>query len=242
VFKDHFSHDPARYRRFRPRYPAALFTWLAGHAADRERAWDCATGSGQAALGLLPHFRQVLASDASLAQLRQAPAGLVRLACTAERCPLAGGSLDLITVAQAAHWLDLDAFYREVRRLLRPGGLLALWCYGRLRVPAGPGEPIDRLYSDTLGPWWPPERRLVDGGYRDLPFPFAELPAPALRLRARWSLAQLLGYLGTWSALRRHREATGQDALAPVAAALAGSWGPGRRVVDWPLALRVGRV
>ena len=51
-FTDHFSQLAASYAQFRPQYPGALYDWIAAQCAARERAWDCACGSGQATLAL----------------------------------------------------------------------------------------------------------------------------------------------------------------------------------------------
>lgn len=249
--RDHFSHGAAAYAAFRPRYPAALFAWLAAHAPawgrtghPAHRAWDCATGSGQAAIGLAEQFGLVVASDASAAQLAQAlPHPRVRyLACSAERSALAGESVALVTVAQALHWLELDAFYAEARRVLVPGGLLAAWCYGLLRMEGEIGAVVRQFATATVGPFWPPERALVDAGYAGLPFPFAEIDAPALELEQAWSLNELVGYLGTWSAVRGYRQARGDDPLVPLAGELRPLWGEaeGRRQVRWPVRVRAG--
>jgi SAM-dependent methyltransferase len=244
-FADHFSDQSHDYARFRPSYPPDLFAWLAEVAPERRLAWDCATGSGQATLGLSEHFDQVVASDASDAQLAGAtPHPRVRyLRARAEAPGLAGGRFDLITVAQALHWFDLDAFYQEVRRLLRPDGVLAVWSYQLLRCEPGVDALLDRFDRDIVGPYWPPERRLVDNGYRDLPFPFAELPAPGFDMRADWDLYQLRGYLGTWSSVQRYRKALGRDPLQRLGPEFAAAWGDAsaERRIRWPLALRVGR-
>lgn len=243
-FPDHFSALAEGYARHRPGYPAALFDWLAARAPGRALAWDCATGSGQAALGLAGHFDRVVATDASADQLRRAAAHprVHYAAAAAEAAPLAGGALDLLTVAQAAHWFDLDRFYAEARRVLRPGGVLALWTYDLLAIDPAVDAVFGRFYRDAVGPWWPPERRHVESGYRELPFPFPELAPPALEMTAEWRLADLLGYLGTWSAVKRCREATGRDPLAGVAGPLGEAWGEPEtpRPVRWPLHLRVG--
>lgn len=244
-FSDHFSDRSRDYARFRPDYPPALFAWLASIAPARRLAWDCATGSGQAALGLAGHFHQVVASDASAAQLAGAAPypRVCYLRARAEAAGLAGGRFDLIAVAQALHWFDLGAFYREARRLLRPRGVLAVWSYQLLRCEPAIDRLIDRFDRDIVGPYWPPERSLVDSGYRDLPFPFDQLPAPDLEMHADWDLAQMLGYLGTWSSAQRYRKALGQDPLQRLLSALARVWGDAnaKRRVRWPTALLAGR-
>jgi SAM-dependent methyltransferase len=246
-FHDHFSAAAAEYARFRPRYPDALFAWLASLAPERAVAWDCATGNGQAAVGLAGHFARVVATDASPEQLAHAePHPRVEYAVApAERSGLPDASVDLVAVAQALHWFDLPAFHVEAARVLRGGGVLAAWCYGALELAAPALQrPIEAFYHGTLGPYWPPERRWVEDGYRSLPLPLAEVPAPPFTMESRLDLDALIGYVGTWSATRRHHAATGHDALSDLRDALARGWGdPGEpRLVRWPLALRVGRV
>jgi SAM-dependent methyltransferase len=213
TFKDHFSANAIGYAASRPDYPAELFAFLAGTVDRHELAWDCATGNGQAARGLAAHFRAVVATDASARQIENAlpRRGVSYRVAPAEMSGLAAASVDLLTVAQAVHWFDLPLFYAEVERVLRPGGVLALWCYERLRVDPAIDPLIESFYMDTLGPYWPPERRWVESGYRDLPFPFAELPVPAFEMRAEWTLDQVLGYVATWSALQAYRAALHQD-------------------------------
>jgi SAM-dependent methyltransferase len=221
--------------------------YLASIASRRKLAWDCASGNGQAAIGLASHFERVIATDASAAQIGAAPPhpGISYGVARAEASGLADRSIDLITVAQALHWLDLDAFYSEVRRVLHPRGVLAAWCYGEHSVDAG--GPIDGLvghfYRSIVGPYWPPERRLIEKGYRTIPFPFIELSPPRFELETVWTLDELLGYLRTWSATNRFREATGIDPVVTLGHELAPLWSPTGepRRVRWPLALRVGR-
>jgi len=246
-FPDHFSSTAASYADYRPRYPRELFEWLASVAPDRRMAWDCGTGSGQAALGLGDHFAHVVATDPSVAQLAHAvrhPA-VSYAAMPAEHSALAGGSASLVTVAQALHWFDQPTFYAEARRVLVVGGVLAVWSYGLLTLsdPALDAV-IRRFHGETVGPYWPPERRLVDEGYRALVLPFAPVQPPRVTMEAEWNLEQLAGYLSTWSAVQRARSATGADPVAGVIAELQALWGPERAVrhVEWPLALRAGRV
>ena len=245
-FADHFSSIAGAYASSRPTYPPALFDWLASVAPGTSLAWDCAAGNGQATLELARRFDQVLATDASAAQIAQAPphARVTYRAASAESSGLADASADLVTVAQAMHWLDLDPFYAEVRRVLVADGILAVWCYGLLFVddPAI-DPPLQHFYGSVVGPYWAPERRLVESGYRTLGFPFAELDPPPFDMALEWTLRDLGAYLGTWSATEAYRRARGEDPVAPFTAAIAAAWGDPerRRRIRWPLSLRIGR-
>ena len=244
-FADHFSRISAAYAAHRPGYPDALFDALAEAAPARRLAWDCATGSGQAAVGLAERFARVIATDASLGQVRDGePHPRLRYAATlAEQAGVRSGSADLVTVAQALHWLDLDPFYREARRVLVPGGVLAVWTYGRHWVDGGAiDEVLAHFYTEVVGPYWPPERRWVEAGYRGLPFPFAELPVEAPEMAEDWTREEMLGYIATWSAVVRYREATGEDPVGDLAGRLEPLWGADeRRRVRWVLTVRAGR-
>lgn len=245
-FKDHFSAQSAAYSRFRPGYPPELVAFVADCAPGRALAVDCATGNGQAAVALAEHFDRVVAVDASRAQLDKATAHpRVEYVCTpAEALPLADGSVDLVAAAQAAHWFDFERFHRECRRVLAPGGVFAAWTYEKFRVDAAVDALVDRFYVDVVGPYWPPERRYVEEGYRTLPFPWRELPAPAFRLETQWDLGEVMGYLATWSSVQRYKDAHGgRDPLPGLREQLAPLWpvDGSARLVAWPLHLRVGR-
>jgi SAM-dependent methyltransferase len=245
LFPDHFSAVAEAYARHRPVYPAELFAWLAGLPRRRRRAWDCGTGSGQAAVALAERFAQVVASDASPAQLARArrhPRVRYR-AATGEAPALPDAAVDLVTVAQAVHWFDPARFWPEVRRVLAAGGAVAVWTYDVARVDPEVDAVVERYYR-LLEPYWPPERALVEGAYRDLPFPFEEVAAPAFDMRAAWDLPRFAGYLATWSAARRWSVAHGGPAaLDGMAGDLAAAWGAPerRRTVTWPLTVRAGR-
>lgn len=242
-FKDHFSQDSDLYRRYRPRYPAALYRYLAGLTECRDCAWDCGTGSGQAARGLSEYFGAVIATDASRAQLAQAEtaANIVYRVAPAERSGLETGSVDLATVAQAVHWFDLDRFAGEVARVLRPGGILAAWSYDLLGIEPELDGVINHFHDALLGEFWPRERSLIKARYSGIVLPFDELEAPEFMMTMEWTLAQLVGYLTTWSAVRRYRLRKREDPIAVVLPTLERLWGRGdtTRTVRWPLTVKI---
>lgn len=245
-FKDHFSARAPAYARYRPGYPRALFVYLASLCPARDLVWDCGTGNGQAAHGLAPHFARVVATDASADQIVNAVPH-VRIAyhvAPAAQSPLEAHSTDLVTVAQAVHWFDHDRFYAEVRRVLRPGGVVALWTYFLLEVTPAVDAVIARFYDEVVGAYWPPERRHVEARYRTIPFPFEELEPPAFAIEQTWSLGDLLGYLGTWSATGRFMQAHGVNPVEHIAEDLARAWGDAaeKKPSQWQLHLRVGRI
>jgi SAM-dependent methyltransferase len=211
-FKDHFSRQSAAYRRFRPGYPSALFKFVASRAPGRQLA------------SAEPRERVYYA------------------AALAEQLPVRERSVSLVTVAQSVHWFDFGRFHAECRRVLVPGGLLAVWSYGKFRVDAAVDAVIDRFYSDVVGPYWPPERRYVDQGYRTLPFPWREEAAPDFGLETDWDLEEVMGYLATWSAVQRYKDQLARDPLPGLRTQLAALWpSAGTRRLRWPIHLRIGR-
>ena len=244
-FKDHFSRQAADYARFRPQYPRALFEFIAAHSPNDRLALDCATGNGQAAVALAGCFQKVIAIDASAEQIENAlPNERVEYrVAPAESTGLRAHSVAAITVAQALHWFDLEAFYVEARRVLQPGGLLAAWAYNYLRLSPAIDPLVGHFHDDIVGPFWPLERKLVGRGYRDLPFPFDETETPPFQIEARWSLAHLLGYLRTWSATMRFMAANQRDPVDLVASDLEQAWGnpAEEKLAIWPLTVRLGR-
>jgi len=245
AFKDLFSLQAADYARFRPVYPPALYAWLAAQVPARGLAVDVGTGNGQAAVALAAHFDRVIGVEPSDGQLANAtPAARVEYRHgAAEATGVDAASADLLTVAQAFHWFKQDAFFAEVRRVVRPGGLFAFWCYGLASIAPEVDAAVHTYYEDLLGPFWEPERKLVEQGYRGVAVPFEEVATPAFAMRLSWSLDHLLGYLGTWSPRKPFLAARGQDALEIALPRLRAAWGAaGERPVDWPLSLRAFRI
>lgn len=242
---DHFTPLAQHYAAFRPNYPDALFDWLADCAPSRGMAWDCGAGSGQATVPLAAHFDQVVATDISAAQLAAAPplANVEYRVAPAEDSGLPDACCDLVTVAQAMHWFDLPRFHTEVRRVLKPQGVIAVWGYNRLLLGnEALQQVLDTFYEDTIGAWWPPERVHVENGYRDLPFPWIPLDAPRFTLQQSWTCEQLRGYLRSWSAVGRFMAEKGYDPVDEVVETLAPLWPRGTvRCVEWPLFVRAGR-
>lgn len=242
-FKDHFSGHSRSYAEYRPTYPHALFSFLADCCAQHRVAWDCATGNGQAALALSSIFEKVFASDASEGQIRAAKSDprIEYFVSPAEASGLDDDSIDLITVAQALHWFDIPGFFDEAQRVLAPGGVLAVWSYDRCRVNPDCDEVINELCANIVGPYWPPERKLVDDGYRSIGLPMPAISSPDFAMKAHWRVDEMLGYLLTWSASQRYLAEYGSDPVALIEDRLRGIWGGGSREVSWPLNLKIGR-
>ena len=246
AWKDLFSAQAPDYARFRPTYPAALFAWLAAVSPARRLALDVGAGSGQAARDLAESFDRVIALDPSRAQLASGElhVRVMPVVGSASALPVAAAAVDLIVSAQAFHWFDQRGFFAEIRRAGGPGAVLAVWCYGLSRVTAEVDAAVAELYEGHLGPYWEPERRLIEGGYRNVAFPFSPLDVPDFAMTSEWTFAQFIGYLSTWSPRKKYRAATGRDALEVMAPALAAAWGPEDqpRTVTWPLSVRAFRI
>jgi hypothetical protein len=254
-FHDHFSSRAGPYARFRPSYPDELASGLAALSPRSRLAWDAGAGSGQLSTVLAGRFERVIATDASAEQLAHAvshPRVEFRRA-RAEASGLDAGTVDLAVSAQAAHWFDLDRYYAEVRRVASsPDAVVALVSYGIGDLDGAPGEVLLHFHGVVLADHWPPERRHVEEGYRSLPFPFPEFgrelddelgPMPKA-LRGSWTLEELVGYVGTWSALRSLTRERGDAPFAAFRRDLARAWGDpaARREVRWPLSIRAGRI
>lgn len=244
--KDLFSAQAGEYARYRPVYLAEMVAWISQQAPVRQLAWDCATGNGQLAVLLADHFEKVVATDASQKQLEQATpkANIEYRLEKAESSSLADSSVDLIAVAQAVHWFGFDAFYGEVRRVARPGALIALIGYGLLEMESPQIRAlIWRLYTQTTGPFWETERRYIDEGYRTLPFPFEEISTPSWSIQVEWTPEQVVGFLSSWSAVQRFKTERGFDPLDSFRQELENVWGSAPAIpITFPVLMRLGKV
>jgi SAM-dependent methyltransferase len=244
-FKDLFSRQSADYARYRPDYPPELFRFLASTVKRTDRAWDCGTGNGQAARMLARHFAAVIATDPSDKQLSQAAAHprVKYHKAAAEDSKIESASIDLTSVAQAFHWFNAEKFAAEVARVSRPGAALAIWCYSQAQVAPEVRRVVNRLYEDILGPYWDPERKLVDEQYAGVRLPFEILEAPPFKISVSWSLEHFAGYLNTWSALQKYEAKHGRNPLEDIRDDLIAAWGgTGEKTVSWELGLKLWRV
>ena len=243
--KDNFSGHSDSYSKFRPGYRSELISYLVSLTKRQQCAWDCGTGNGQLAVKLAAYFDEVYATDLSENQLRNAtPKNNIQYRTEqAEKTSFDASQFDLITVAQAIHWFDFDAFYAEVRRTLREDGVLAVVGYALLQVDESTDKVIQKLYSDIVGPYWDPERKYIEDLYKTIPFPFHEEKTPVFHDEYQWTLEQLMGYLETWSAVKHYMRDRGENPITLISDALKQSWeGFDTKTVTFPIMLRVGRL
>ena len=239
--KDLFSKHSLRYKQARPDYSIQIVKEILKHVPERTFAWDCGAGSGQFTQLLAPYFDHVVATDISEAQLQQAPyfENVSYQVQAAEQTSIPTQSIDLVTVAQAIHWFDFDAFYKEVKRVLKPQGVFAAIGYGLIEVQdAAINSLVQQLYFETLNGYWDSERRYIDECYQTIPFPFQEKAVPTLSLQYQWTAQQLLSYLNIWSALKHYQEQHADDPLQLISKALKAA--PEHLDVTFPVLMRVG--
>jgi ubiquinone/menaquinone biosynthesis C-methylase UbiE len=240
-FPDYFSGHASDYAEYRPQSPGQLYRFLADNCVERRLAWDCATGNGQAAVSLIRFFDRVVATDASGTQIAAArPHPEIRYAvAAAEDSGLAEASVDLVTVAQALHWFNIDAFLAEATRVLKPGGIVAAWSYEKCSVDADIDPIIERIFAEVEN-HWPAERRIVENRYSDIDYPWTLLEVPQYSMSEHWRVEQALGYFRTWSASKRYQQKNGRDPISRHEMALRKAWGNAGRAISWPLTVKAG--
>lgn len=242
--KDYFSTQSKAYAAFRPTYPQALFEFIFKHLNGKTDAWDCATGNGQVAQYLADHFDAVHATDISQQQLDQAikKKNIFYSLSSAEKTPFNDNQFDLVTVAQALHWFDRDAFYKEAIRVGKPGGILAVWGYAFLYVDPVINSLITGFYTDVVGPYWDKARRLVEDEYRSILFPFEIIEAPAFSIKVEWTINQLSGYLSSWSATQKFIKEKGYDPVEPFVTSIQKHWSTRSKPIEFPVFAKIGRL
>lgn len=242
--KDNFSTQAAQYAQFRPTYPADLYDFIKANLNGKSLAWDCATGNGQIAIALAKFVDQVVATDISAKQLANASQrqNISYQLEPAEATSFDSQSLDLITVGQAIHWFKFEAFFAEVKRVLKPDGLFVAVGYGLMKINTSIDPIIDKFYNGIVGVYWDDERRHIEQQYQTIQFPLTEIAAPTLEIVTSWNLPQLLGYLETWSAVQHYIKANETNPLDLIADELKIAWdGASTYDVHFPLIIRAGR-
>lgn len=240
-----FGEYAVSYAKSRPQYPAALWQWVASLCESHEYAWDAGCGNGQASLALAQHFNHVAATDISAEQIAAAAPhqNISYAAMRAEDASFAAASLDLVCVAQALHWFDLEKFWPQVQTALKPRGVFLAVAYGLFSVNEEIDAVTKQAFYDVVEPYQAAGNRLVANGYRDIQFPFEMIEAPPLAIECEWTPAQLVGYAATWSAVARMRKEQGVDPIAAYRVALEHAWGdaPPQRIVRMPMTIKLGR-
>jgi ubiquinone/menaquinone biosynthesis C-methylase UbiE len=244
--KDLFSKQASLYAQYRPGYPNELFEYILQHVHNRQCAWDCATGNGQAAVELARYFEQVKATDISEKQLQQAQSHekITYTVSTAEQTSFNDNSFDCITVAQAYHWFQFEAFGKEVQRVAKPGAIVAIWGYSLVVCEdEAINALINTFYRETVGAYWDKERKYIDDHYTTVPFPYEPLPAKEFQINVQWNRQQLTGYLNTWSSVQHFIKAHQYNPVDELAVAIEQVWrDDNTRNFYFPLFLRLGRV
>ncbi len=240
--KDLFSQHAKSYATFRPTYPMDLFEFIYSHCKSYEVAWDCATGNGQAAKELASRFKKVYATDISEKQLENAAQrdNIIYSVSQAERTSFPANSFDLITVAQAVHWINFDSFYPEVVRVAKPNAVLAVWGYSLLSINPVIDEVLNDFYVRVVGSYWDKERRFIDQKYQTIPFPFEEIQSPQFEMTFEWRIDDLQGYLGTWSAVQKFIKANKFNPVNALIDSIRPYWSEEKKSISFPLFLKLG--
>lgn len=244
-FEDHFSKHSEQYAQYRPHYPDEIYAYLASLTPGGSLAWDCGTGNGQAAVGLAKYFDKVHATDASAEQIALAYVHERVNYCVepAEHISLDPSSVDLVTVAVAIHWFNFDEFYREVKRVLKPNGILAAWTYSFPEISPEIDPLVRRYHGEILKGCWPERIHYLEDEYKTIPFPFEEIVPPLFAIEVNWNLIQFAGFLDSWSATQRYKAQNGHHPLDLVWKDFVTAWGGENepRPIRWPLYFRIGR-
>ncbi len=242
---DLFSVQADDYAKFRPTYPDTLFNFLASVSPGREVVWDCATGSGQAALSLTKYFNKIIGTDISQALIDKAEKHqkITYRVTPAESTGLEDQSVDLVTVAQALHWFEYDKFFPEVQRVLKKGGIFAAWGYTHLTTDAPVQKLTDYIHNDLLKDYWAPQIGILTDRYRKIPFPFEPVQPPGFSINQALTFDQLIGYMVSWSATQKYLKEKGEDELQRVFGEIKQAWGDLTQMkpVRWEIFMRVGR-
>jgi ubiquinone/menaquinone biosynthesis C-methylase UbiE len=245
--KDLFSQQAATYAKYRPTYPPALIEYILSFVSNRSVAWDVATGNGQAALLLSNYFEKIMATDYSEKQLDQAILrnNIFYSLSGAEKTGFSDNSFDLITIAQAYHWLNFEEFQKEATRVAKPGAIIAAWGYN---IPQSGIEKLDNainyFYKEVVGSFWDVERKFIEAAYQTIPFSFEPLPGTSFAIEVKWSINDLAGYFQSWSSVQHFINNRKFNPVEQFLPQLANAWPTQQQILsfNFPLFMRIGRV
>lgn len=222
-----FNDKSDLYAQARPQYPAELFSFIKTLVPNAETVWDCATGNGQAAVGLSKVFGNVFATDISDEQIANHldVENVTFSVSPAEHTKFDDNMFDLVSVAQALHWFDFGKFWPEVQRVLKPGGAFITYAYLWFSVTPEIDALVESEVKSVISPYWAPNNQLAIDGYKDVTFPFEKLNVPNFDIKVDWNFDQMINYLHTWSATRRCMDAQGSAFFAHARKKLKQAWG-----------------
>jgi len=244
--KDLFSKQSDLYARFRPTYPKELYDYILSFVNEKDIAWDCATGNGQAAVVLADYFKKVIATDISDAQIEKAikKENIEYLVCPAESTPFAENTFDLVTVAQAYHWIKWDEFRKEATRVCKPDAVIAIWTYNRNKIGDKKiDDAIFSFYENVTKPYWDYERKYVEELYETVEFDYELLPVKQFETTLNWQREDMIGYISSWSAIQKYIKANGHSPIPIIKEEINKLWPEGEvKKVTFPIYLKLGRV
>ncbi|CAH1798705.1 unnamed protein product [Owenia fusiformis] len=204
------------YAQHRPSYPSSVLETVLKFCREKphfvqDLAIDVGCGSGQFTQTLAPHFKAVIGTDVSKAQILNAQNTIKENSITFEVHAgedlsfQADSSVDLLTCAQAFHWLDAKIFYREALRILKPNGVLALIGYGNAILNRDAAMvPHEQFYNGALHDYWDPQRKYIEEKYKNVDLPFPYIRVDTLCIERHWTVSEYVGYVRTWSAYQNY--------------------------------------
>ena len=244
--KDLFSKQSDLYARYRPTYPKELYEYIFSFVKEKNTAWDCATGNGQAAVVLAEYFKKVIATDISAAQIEKATLknNIEYLVCPAESTPFRENTFDLVTIAQAYHWIKWTDFKKEVTRVCKPGAIIAAWMYYDHTTGDGKiDKAVKDFYNNVTRPYWDYERKYVEDKYSAVEFDYEVLPAKGFETTLKWQREDLVGYISSWSAIQKFIKENGHPPIPIIEEKIKKLWLEGElKKVTFPIYLKLGRV
>jgi ubiquinone/menaquinone biosynthesis C-methylase UbiE len=244
--KDLFSKQSDLYARYRPTYPKDLYEYILSFVKEKNIAWDCATGNGQAAVVLADHFKKVIATDISAAQIDKAikKDNIEYSVCSAESTLFEENTFDLVTVAQAYHWIKWAEFRKEATRVCKPKAIIAIWTYNRNKIGDKKiDDAIFSFYENVTKPFWDYERKYVEELYETVEFDYELLPVKDFETTLNWQREDMIGYISSWSAIQKYIKVNGHSPIPVIEEEINKLWPKGEvKKVSFPIYLKLGRV